>query len=187
MKLIRYRSKRILCLANTHDRHRSLIIPKADIVIHAGDACKDGDLNQLADFMEWFSSLNIKRKIFVAGEQDLAATENAERLREMIPAGVTFLENELVDYNGLTYYGLTARPFMSKKLPIPMYVDILISHGPPLGILDRHKGCPILKQTIKELEPSIHVFGHVQSLRGKTLKGKACMFYNVVSLSEKNK
>ena len=185
MKIINYKSKRILCISNTYGRHRSLIIPKADIVIHAGDTCKDGDLNQLIDFFEWFSSLKIKRKIFVAGEHDLKLVLQPEILREMIPACVIYLENELIDYDGITFYGLAVRPIMPKKLPIPMYVDILISHGPPLGILDKHKGCPILKQTIKELEPSIHVFGHVHSLRGKTLKAKKRTFYNVVSLSER--
>jgi len=172
-------------MSNTHGRHRSLIIPKADIVIHAGDACMYGDLNQLIDFFEWFSLLNINRKIFVAGEHDLALVLKPEILRKMIPAGVIYLENELIDYDGITFYGLAARPFMHNKLPIPMYVDILISHSPPLGILDKNNGCPILKQTIKELEPSFHVFGHVHSFRTKTLKAKEITFYNVVSLSER--
>jgi len=172
-------------MSNTHGRHRGLIIPNANIVIHAGDVCIYGDLSHLIDFFEWFSSLNIKRKIFVAGEHDLALVLQPEILREMIPAGVIYLENELIDYDGITFYGLAARPLMPKKLPIPMYVDVLISHGPPLGVLEKHKGCPILKQTIKELEPSIHVFGHVHSLRAKTLKVKGCTFYNVVSLSER--
>lgn len=187
MKLIRYKSKRIVCIANTCGQHRSLIIPLADCIIHAGDACMDGDLSQLKDFFEWFSSLNIKRKMFVAGEQDLAVTGQPEHLREMIPACVTFLENELVDYDGITYYGLAARPLMPEKLPIPMYVDVLITHGPPAGILDDGKGCPVLRQTIKELEPSVHVFGHSHSKRGKSKKAIGVQFYNVVSLSNQLK
>lgn len=187
MKILKYKSKRIVCLANTYGRHRSLIIPLADCIIHAGDACTYGDLSQLTDFLEWFSSLNIKRKLFVAGEQDLALTGQPERLREMIPAGVTFLENELVDYDGITYYGLAARPMMPEKLPIPIYVDVLITHGPPSGILDDGKGCPILRQTLKELEPTIHVFGHTKIKGTKSLKTKGRQFYNVVSLSNQLK
>ena len=181
MKLISYKSKRIVCIANTCGQHRNLIIPQADCILHAGDACREGDLNQLTDFLEWFSSLNIKRKLFVAGEHDLAVIGKAERLREMIPGGVTFLENELVDYDGITYYGLAARPLMAVKLPIPMYVDILITHGPPAGIQDDGKGCPVLLQTIKELDPTIHVFGHTKLKGRKSLKIKGRQFYNVVS------
>ena len=184
MKILKYKSKRIVCIANTCGQHRSLIIPQADCIIHAGDACTDGDLSQLTDFLEWFCSLNIKRKLFVAGEQDLAVTGQPERLREMFPAGVTFLENELVDYDGITYYGLAARPLMPEKLPIPMYVDVLITHGPPSGILDDGKGCPILRQTLKELEPTIHVFGHTKIKGRKSLKVKGRQFYNVVTLSK---
>ena len=117
----------------------------------------------------------------------MAVTGQPEHLREMIPACVTFLENELVDYDGITYYGLAARPLMPEKLPIPMYVDVLITHGPPAGILDDGKGCPVLRQTIKELEPSVHVFGHSHSKRGKSKKAIGVQFYNVVSLSNQLK
>ena len=186
MKIINYKSKRILCLSNTYGRHRSLIIPQVDIIVHTGDACKDGDLNQLTDFFEWFASLKIKRKIFVAGEHDLALVVQPEILRKMIPVGVSYLENELIDYYGITFYGLAARPLMLKKLPIPIYVDILITHGPPEGILDSGKGCPLLRQTKKELEPSIHVFGHNHAKRGKSIKVKDCRFYNVLSFSKQS-
>ena len=181
MKILKYKSKRIVCLANSYGRHRSLIIPQADCIIHCGDACTDGNLSQLKDFFEWFSSLNIKRKMFVAGEQDLAVTGQPEHVREMIPPGVTFLENELVDFDGITYYGLAARPLMPEKLPIPMYVDVLITHGPPAGILDGGKGCPVLLQTLKELDPTIHIFGHTKLKGRKSLKVKGQQFYNVVS------
>ena len=46
MKLINYKSQRILCMSNTHGRHRSLIIPKADIVIHAGGSRLLGKCSQ---------------------------------------------------------------------------------------------------------------------------------------------
>ena len=64
-----------------------------------------------------------------------------------------------------------------------MYVDILISHGPPLGIMDRNKGCRILRQTIKELDPSVHIFGHNHPMRGKSEKVKGRLFYNAITLS----
>lgn len=185
MKVINYKSKRILCLSDTFGRHRSLVVPQADIVIHAGDACRDGNISQLTDFFKWFSALEIKYKIFVAGEHDLALLLYPDALREMIPGGIDYLENELIDYNGITFYGLVAQPLMTQKLPIPMYVDILISHGPTFGILDNHRGCSVLSQTIKELEPAIHIFGHNHSQRGKSVKVHGRKYINVVSLSKR--
>jgi len=115
----------------------------------------------------------------------LSQIGKAEQLREMIPAGVTILENELVDYDGISYYGLVARPLMPEKLPIPMYVDVLITHGPPAGILDDGKGCPVLLQTLKELDPTIHVFGHTKIKGRKSLKVEGRQFYNVTTFSTK--
>jgi hypothetical protein len=58
---------------------------------------------------------------------------------------------------------------------IPRGTDIVVSHGPPLGIWDRHKdssenpakvkriGCPQLFQAVAEAQPRLHCFGHVHS------------------------
>ena len=49
---------------------------------------------------------------------------------------------------------------------IPKNLDILITHGPPFGILDRtmrgeNAGCPKLLEAIQIKTPRIHVFGHI--------------------------
>lgn len=182
MKLITYKSLRILCLSDTHGMHRSLVIPDADVIIHCGDVCEGGDEDQLIDFFEWFSALPINYKLFVAGNHDLVFELEPEKARKMIPENVLFLENSLIDIEGVIFYGLVARPWMHKKLPVPMNVDVLITHGPPLGVLDENSGCPILRKTIQELKPSIHIFGHIHSHGSKSKKQKGVTYYNVASL-----
>lgn len=50
--------------------------------------------------------------------------------------------------------------------------DIVISHGPPLGILDKDKnkskrlGCARLFEAIAKAQPKIHCFGHIHSSWG---------------------
>jgi Icc-related predicted phosphoesterase len=50
---------------------------------------------------------------------------------------------------------------------IPLDTDILITHGPPYGILDcapgesQHQGCRVLLDAVQRVKPKIHVFGHV--------------------------
>ena len=54
--------------------------------------------------------------------------------------------------------------------PIPSEVDIVMTHGPPKGILDwcsqGHVGCPNLLQAIRRVKPLMHCFGHVHEGAG---------------------
>jgi predicted phosphodiesterase len=49
---------------------------------------------------------------------------------------------------------------------IPDDTDILITHGPPHGILDFNPsnqpcGCELLSLRVKEIKPLLHIFGHI--------------------------
>lgn len=60
---------------------------------------------------------------------------------------------------------------------IPGDVDILITHGPAYGYLDKvigrndNLGCELLVERIKEIKPKIHVCGHIHSGRGYVFDG----------------
>lgn len=68
---------------------------------------------------------------------------------------------------------------------IPETTDILITHGPPLGILDkvdnpfipensdepRHAGCEALSEAIERIKPFYHMFGHIHEGYGTLNKG----------------
>ena len=61
----------IFAFSDTHGSHRLLKVPEdVDIVICAGDVVED-DLKagEYDDFIEWFSSLSARWKIFVPGNQ----------------------------------------------------------------------------------------------------------------------
>ena len=55
---------------------------------------------------------------------------------------------------------------------IPQDIDVLISHGPPYGILDLapgshlHQGCGELLDAVMRVRPRLHVFGHVHGAYG---------------------
>ncbi|KAL9132423.1 MAG: hypothetical protein Q9175_006402 [Cornicularia normoerica] len=54
--------------------------------------------------------------------------------------------------------------------PIPDDVDIVMTHGPPRGILDRcpqgNMGCDNLLQAIRRVKPIMHCFGHIHEGNG---------------------
>jgi len=58
------------------------------------------------------------------------------------------------------------RELAARWAAIPSGLDVLITHGPPFGILDRtstgeHAGCELLRAAVERARPRLHVFGHV--------------------------
>lgn len=97
-------------------------------------------------------------------------------------AGIVFLEegNHLFTLeNGaaLTVYaspytpslgdwGFQYHPSQGHNLEIPKGVDLVITHGPPKGIMDyteskKRAGCPDLFEAVARARPRIHCFGHI--------------------------
>jgi len=179
MQILNLNNITILAISDTHSQHRSLHIPVVDIIIHAGDACEDGDEEQLMDFFDWFSELPIQYKIFLAGNHDLIFDLEPERAKEMIPDNVIFLENEGIMIENVQFFGLVARPWMHEVIPIPENIDMLISHGAPQGILDENSGCSILRKMVETKKPKIHLFGHIHSVGCNCINQNSTTFYNV--------
>ena len=49
---------------------------------------------------------------------------------------------------------------------VPPRIDVLLTHGPPLGHLDHGAGCAVLLSTLWRVRPRLHVFGHIHTARG---------------------
>jgi len=70
---------------------------------------------------------------------------------------------------------------------IPEGTDVLITHGPPLGILDCapgsavHQGDPVLLQALPRIRPKLHVYGHIHSGYG-IFEGEHTTFVNAALL-----
>lgn len=54
-------------ISDTHGQHRSLKLPKGDLLIHAGDLSRSGTKEQTKEFLEWFAEQKHPHKIFIAG------------------------------------------------------------------------------------------------------------------------
>ncbi|GHT47026.1 hypothetical protein AGMMS49965_24880 [Bacteroidia bacterium] len=56
-------------------------------------------------------------------------------------------------------------------------VDVLITHTPPFGILDRtisggHSGCEDLLKAVNRIKPRYHLFGHIHEAYGTVQSGE---------------
>src|SRR5690625_2313187 len=101
-------------ISDTHGNHEELHAPDVDIVIHSGDAgnYRDVTLNsiELENFFEWYGKLDIKYKIYVAGNHD-SSIEKRLISREYIgEKGIIYLENEEVIIEGLKIWGSPYTP-----------------------------------------------------------------------------
>lgn len=64
---------KVLVMSDTHGMHcRMGKLPDADLLIHAGDFSMIGTKEEAIDFLEWFTVLPHKHKVFICGNHDEA-------------------------------------------------------------------------------------------------------------------
>lgn len=177
---------RLVLISDTHNQHADLMLPKGDVLIHAGDVSGRGSVSEIRSFLDWFTALDFKHKVFVAGNHDFFFERVSPiEVQEMIPEGVVYLNDSFIEINGVKFWGSPITPWFydwafnrarGKEIQahwelIPPQTDVLITHGPPQGILDRtlsgeQVGCADLLETIQEKPPKLHVFGHIHEGSG---------------------
>mmetsp|Transcript_28662 Transcript_28662/g.31831 ORF Transcript_28662/g.31831 Transcript_28662/m.31831 type:complete len:327 (-) Transcript_28662:39-1019(-) len=150
---------RIVCVSDTHCRHKELEIPPADILIHAGDFTNSGRAEAVDDFVTWLDGLPVKHKIVISGNHDVTLnTEwyakhywryhktpyDAKAIKEKLQKHCTYLQDSKVTIEGLNFYGTpwvklcndwvfaaTDSDLEHSHGLIPSGVDVIISHNPP--------------------------------------------------------
>ena len=177
---------KIVFISDTHGLHEQLEILEGDMIIHGGDISNRGRREEVEDFIDWFQELNFTHKIFIAGNHDLYLERVSEyELEEIIPEDVIYLNDSGITINGINIWGSPVQPWFydwafnrerGEEIKkhwdlIPHNTDILITHGPPHGILDKtvsgqKVGCEELRERLEIVKPKIHVFGHIHEAYG---------------------
>jgi len=196
---------RIACIADTHGRHKHVAVPDGDILLFAGDFTGDHRRNaeqQLNVFNKWLGNLPHEHKVVIAGNHDFYCQENHDLTKAMFTSAV-YLCDDVAEVGGLKIWGSPFTPpfldwaFMAgpddmrrRWSHIPDDVDVLITHGPPYGILDLvspkfrrvgedpHVGCRDLGDALYRLSNlKLHVFGHIHESYG-TWSNNGVQFVN---------
>lgn len=195
---------KLICIADTHNRHQEIPIPDGDILIHAGDFSGTGTKNECINFLTWFSSQPHEHKIFIGGNHDfyLEKMYFTER-KSLIPPNINFLQDSGITIKGFNFWGSAVNPGNEQWAfnrqrgreirrhwdKIPSKTDVLITHTPPYGVKDQlknktHLGCEELKKRIDKLKLPLHIFGHIHEHYGK-IKISPTTFINASSLDNK--
>lgn len=182
--------KKILHISDTHTYHRLLTIPPVDLIIHSGDGSNPKDPytneHEIMNFLNWYAIQDAQHKVYVPGNHDTSIEKGLVKKEEFTDRGITLLIDEFITIEGIKIWGSPWTPDFGhgwawnkdrSKLydiwqQIPDDTDIIITHGPPRGILDlaydREKimefcGCRALYKRILEIKPKFSMFGHIHN------------------------
>ena len=174
----------VVCISDTHELHRELEMPSGDILIHAGDfSMFSKSAAAIEDFNSWLGELPFRYVIVIPGNHEFFLEADASR-RRMLSNAIVLID-EGIEILGLKIWGSPVTPLyggaFGRSSPsdrerlyaqIPEGVDILVTHGPPYGILDRMTqstqpaGCRELLKIVERVKPRLHVFGHIHGAHG---------------------
>lgn len=177
--------EKIVLISDSHGKHKQLELPEGDLLLHAGDITGRGLGWQVREFMDWLGAQPHRHKVMIAGNHDFLAEEKADEFLSLVPPGVIYLNDSGVELEGIRIWGSPIQPWFhdwafnrrrgadiaAHWALIPEGTDILITHGPPFGILDRtahgeRVGCEDLALRIEQVRPRLHVFGHIHEAYG---------------------
>jgi len=204
---------RLCVISDTHNLHRQLTIPDCDVLIFAGDMCGMNVEKEVVDFNNWLGELPVKHKIVIAGNHDYPLYAFSYNWNRKVLNNAEYLENTGCSIDGITFWGSPFTPrfgewwFMADRGDdikrhwnmIPKDTDVLITHGPAYGILDKtadrfdydHQkvngesvGCFDLLNRLKQLEQlKVHCFGHIHGCYG-IFKREGIQFINASNCDE---
>lgn len=190
---------RLVLLSDTHGLHYKVDVPDGDILVFAGDMCNKGAFHEAEQALYWLNNQPHKHVVAIAGNHDWAFEK--PHLQRLLDFGrVEYLEDSAATVEGLKFYGSPQTPeFMGWAFNvargaaiktywdmIPEDTDVLVTHGPPRGILDQSAplfhsellGCDDLFEAVDRINPKLHVFGHIHGGYGQIQFGKGTKFFN---------
>jgi len=178
-------------------------LPTGDVLIHTGDITYRGKKSEVEDFLQWLQQLPFSHKIFIAGNHDFYFERAPQaEIQSIIPPGIIYLNDSGVSIGGVSIWGSPVTPkFFNWAFNrtrgeairrhwkrIPEGTQLLVTHGPPFGILDQigndeHVGCKDLLHAVQSIRPQVHLFGHIHESYGTT-KSFGLRFINASLVNE---
>jgi Icc-related predicted phosphoesterase len=150
--------------------------------------------------------------VFIAGNHDKSFDSKYGEMQDWLSEGIAeleqnniwYLKDALIELESIKFYGMPWTPWFygdtwafNKRLGPDMQevidmiepCDVLITHGPPMYTGDlasnngQHVGCPQLREKIEEIQPRLHVFGHIHEGSGIQAVNR-CIHVNASQLNE---
>lgn len=182
------------CIADLHGHYPKL--EGGDLLIVAGDLTARDRPEERLQYLQWLANQSYKKKVWIAGNHDNSLVGMSfSPIRE---DAAEYLCDSGTEFEGLKIWGSpwtktfpgmnphckaftcdTEEELAEKWALIPEDTDILITHGPPYGIMDAvHRevfcgerdewvGSVSLLGKVFRTRPKLHVFGHIHEGYGR--------------------
>jgi Icc-related predicted phosphoesterase len=184
------------CISDLHGEFPKL--EGGDLLIMAGDYSSNDSVPAWCDFFKWLDKQKYERKILIAGNHDnyckqWAKSDDSIYENDLVERpSYSYLCDSGTEYKGLKIWGTPwtnwfhginhhCKAFVDKERKIEKYfkmipddIDILVTHSPPVLILDQNNrgqacGNYALRCALERVKPMLHVFGHIHEQGGKQL------------------
>lgn len=199
---------RVVVIGCTHGRHHDVVLPKGDVLVHTGDYSRRGDAHDVRDFLSWFEIQPFPYKVFVNGNHDGYSEEQPEQFARYVAdyaPSATYLNDSGAIIMGLRFWGSPVTPsfcdwwWNRDRGPaikahwdlIPRDTQVLITHGPPHGILDevmdvrKNQGCRDLLDAIDDCtDLRAHFFSHLHLNGGQRTVLNDVYYINAAMVDE---
>ena len=183
---------RLLHMSDTHmilNSEMVNLLPSADILLHTGDFTNQGTTEEIIGFNQLLGEIAHKYpiRVIIFGNHDCYRYQaNFNQMKQLLPNATHILAHEQVELYGIKIYGCPwwfghswDYTTSLKQAPqtnfdkIPENFDILMTHGPPFGVMDCADGVPNnfsgseeLLAVVKSQKPKCHLFGHIHEQYG---------------------
>ena len=199
------RPVKLVVISDTHCNQ--FPIPDGDILVHCGDHTYRGTYKETLLALQWLAEQPHKHKLFIAGNHELGWEKEPRFMYPLTRSlehlwGLTYLRDSGVEIEGIKFWGSPVQPefynwaFQKQRgaelarhwEQIPDDTNVLITHGPPYGFGDTNKrdgrfGDEDLLRRVREVKPSLHLFGHAHDGYGEWLS-EGTLFINAAILNE---
>lgn len=201
----------IACISDTHGQEEYLRIAETDILVHCGDFSNLGSVKEFERFAAWLKKQPQKQIFISPGNHDGLTQEDPDQARAIIEGsrpGVRLMLHEAAEIDGKKWFFSPWTPewagwwwmlgreeIAAKWAEIPDDTEVLITHGPPKGILDTvereigvNAGCADLYHRVGQLKQLRHHFyGHLHHSHGQIFVHNGVSFHNCAVLDDKNR
>jgi len=168
---------RIIHISDTWTTLSHIRLPTGDVLVHSGNFCESGTVEEIFIFNSWLGLLKPRfKKLFVIiGRNDIAFLKNSSRNLDFykhikgLITNACVLNFQFIEFEGISFYGA---PYCSEEelatrlnmTDTPIHV--FVTHNPAKGYMDGDCGSEVINKAIQKNKVNIHLHGSIMSQYG---------------------